>query len=842
MTKSGFPELARIENIQGIVAVMNSLLLPQGITVKAEQEQGCLYVLLESAIVPEQQKMVALVSLAVGSLGDVSLTNVRIYGRQVGDPFTAWSHEITLKLERRVAHTQDLGDKENSQRGSFSDGHSATRVERFLVCGLGNLGQHCVVALKEFALLEFEVSITAIDRKEPETWEFEDLPNLLATSLIIGDCRRDSVLERAGIRSCRGILIVTSDDSVNIETAIAARRINRNIRLLVRSGKQNLNELLKQKLGNFVALDPTELPAATFALAALGEETLGFFNLADHQLRVVKQQVAPGDYRFENFPASKLHKKTQRLLSYPKAALMDSFQGSKLKLPESEAPLRAFYQWTPDVRVKVGDTIIYIEEVETVTPFEKTTANSRFNWRKRLQDIQILAKQDWRQNLVDAWAWAYGEQTRRVVTLGLLTGLILAVIGSVVLKLNISGMSWQAAISAAIILLLGGYGDVFGGLDTTVPVPWWAQFICLVITAFSLLFILSVLGLIADRILSSKFEFLQRRPPVPQAGHVVLVGLGRVGQRIATLLYELKQPFVCLTSTSEQRDFMPQVPLVCDAIHKGLRAVNLPHAASVIMVTDDQMLNLEVALMARDAALKINRKIDLVIRTQDQRFSDHLAGLIPDVRSFCAYALSAEAFVGAAFGENILSLFPLQNQTVLVTEYEIEANDTLDGKILAQVAYGYGVVPIFYHCQQEGDSKLMPSDDTRLHVGDRLVILATINGLRRIERGVLAPCRRWQLQALKPLDPKAIYYAGNELTNISGCHLSEAREFMKNLPGVLGVPGVMELPLYDHQAYRLVQKLRKLLPVRLVSMSDSEQNSYRICIDWEKDWVLLGDI
>jgi len=837
--QSGFLEPVGKEDIQGIVAVMNSLLLPQGITAKAEREHSCLYVLLESAIVPEQQKMVALVSLAVGRLKDESLTNARVYGRQVGDPFTAWSHEITLHPESTGATTLALRHEENCRQEKFPGGQSATRVERFLVCGLGSLGQHCVMALKEFALQEFEVSITAIDRQEPQSWEFEDLPNLLATSLILGDCRRDSVLERAEIRQCRAILIVTSDDNVNIETAIAARRINPDIRLVVRSGKQNLNELLKQKLGNFVALEPTDLHAATFALAALGEETLGFFNLADHQLRVVKQQVAPGDYRFDNLPAQRLHKKTQRLLSYPTDAVIDSFELTKLKLPESEAPLRAFHQWTPDTRVKAGDTIIYIEEVESAATVEKTKTPSQFHWRLLLQNIHTLAQLDWRQNLADAWAWAYREQTRRVVTLGLLTSLILAMIGAVVLKLNISNMSWQGAISAAIILLLGGYGDVFGGLATAVSVPWWVQFICLVITGFSLLFILSVLGLIADRILSSKFEFLQRRPPIPSANHVVLVGLGRLGQRIATLLCELGQPFVCLTSLSEQRDFMPQVPLVCDAINKGLTVVNLSHAKSVIMVTDDQMLNLEVALIARDVAFKMDTHIDLVIRTFDQRFSDHLAGLLPDVRSFCAYALSAEAFVGAAFGENILSLFRLQDQTVLVTEYEIEANDTLNGKILAQVAYGYGVVPISYYSQHEGDSKLMPSDDTRLYVGDRLVVLATINGLRRIERGVLAPCRRWQLQALKPLDPKAIHYAGDTLTNISGCSLNEAREFMKNLPGVLGVPGVMELLLYDHQAYRLLQKLRKLLPVRLVSISHFEQNSCEICIDWQKDWVIF---
>ena len=43
---------------------------------------------------------------------------------------------------------------------------------------------------------------------------------------------------------------------MNIETAIAARRLNPNVHIVVRSSRQNLNQLLKDQLGNFVALDP----------------------------------------------------------------------------------------------------------------------------------------------------------------------------------------------------------------------------------------------------------------------------------------------------------------------------------------------------------------------------------------------------------------------------------------------------------------------------------------------------------------------------------------------------------------------------------------------------------
>jgi hypothetical protein len=145
----------------------------------------------------------------------------------------------------------------------------------------------------------------------------------------------------------------------------------------------------------------------------------------------------------------------------------------------------------------------------------------------------------------------------------------------------------------------------------------------------------------------------------------------------------------------------------------------------------------------------------------------------------------------------------------------------LVNKLLAQVAYGYGVVPIFY--QRGGLSMLMgdatevfmPADDIQLHAGDRLIVLSSINGLRRIERGELTPPRRWRLNAGKPLNESFIHYSGNDLARISGCGLDQARTFMDNLPGSI------ELSLYDYQAHRLLQELNKQLPVTLKLINDA---------------------
>jgi len=53
-------ELAQ-QNVEALVALMNRSLQPKGITVVKAFKDGCLQILLESAQVPEQQALVALI-------------------------------------------------------------------------------------------------------------------------------------------------------------------------------------------------------------------------------------------------------------------------------------------------------------------------------------------------------------------------------------------------------------------------------------------------------------------------------------------------------------------------------------------------------------------------------------------------------------------------------------------------------------------------------------------------------------------------------------------------------------------------------------------------------------
>jgi hypothetical protein len=77
-----------------------------------------------------------------------------------------------------------------------------------------------------------------------------------------------------------------------------------------------------------------------------------------------------------------------------------------------------------------------------------------------------------------------------------------------------------------------------------------------------------------------------------------------------------------------------------------------------------------------------------------------------------------------------------------------------------------------------------------------MVVLATSNGLRRIEHGIASITPKgWRVEVEKALTQEAVFEGANAIARVSGCNLSDARDLMKNLPGIL------RSPLYKHQAH-----------------------------------------
>ena len=679
-------------------------------------------------------------------------------------------------------------------------------ADRFIICGLGSLGQHSIVNLKKFDHDPFEVQITAIDQQPIYDWETDDIPHRLVVPPIVGDCRREEVLRSAGITKSRAILIVTSDESVNVECAIAARRLNPDIQIILRSSRHSLNDLLARQLGNFVALDATELPAMTFALAGLGDDTVSVFTIGRHRFRVVDRLVTAGDLQFDRQPVRQLHRPLFRLLD------LTPVDSPKQPMGWATTASSVFHRWQPYVQVSPGDRVAYIE-------LEKVPETvSKGNWFAGLfQELSDIKSDSARR--IAKLRRASEESLSRVAAIAFSIAIILWLIGTVLLKTTVPDVSWTRAISAGATLLLGGYGDVFGGLGTT-KAPGWVMLTCLLITIVSLAGVLGVFGLLAERLLNSRYDFLQKQPRLPRSNHVVVIGLGRIGRKVTRLLLDLNQSVVAINQEPHP-ELLGQLPLLIGNIIEEMPTANITTAKSIIAVTNDQMLNLEVALLAAEKNLMTGRTFSPVVRTRNQEFSENLAALMPNAQTFCPYALSAEAFAGAAFGENILGLFRLSGQTILIVEYNISWGDTLAGRPLAKIAYGYGVVPILQETRdREGQlcTVLLPTDEQHLKAGDRLFLLSSINGLRRIERGEMTPPRRWQLSADAPAKPEDCATATRLLARLADLSEESARHFVQSVS-----TETLEVNLYDYQAANIMQRLRPQLPLKITPIGMATQ-------------------
>ncbi len=667
---------------------------------------------------------------------------------------------------------------ENQQQNQADQTHQPLS-NQFLVCGLGSLGQHCVAALKSYG-----VKVTAIELIYPTQWEIPHLPNLLE-DLIVGDCRDPLLLNQVKIQQFRCVLIVTSNERINAETSIIIRKLSPNSRLVVRSSKENLNQLLGQLLGNLVAYEPTQLPAFAFALAALGSEILGFFNLDGYRIQIVKRQLSPGDPWCNRSSLQDLNSRSRRIICH---------------LPGGSFPGINVHAWEPNLQPFPGDTMIYVEVVERSFSQFSTTTVQNLSLKEILQNsLRHFNRSFLKKKIIQYWQQSEQQPLQRVAWFCGLLVFILSVIGTLLFHVYYPETSYISAFYAVAILLLGGYSDLFDDFEPITIIPGWLQLFALLLTVVGTALVGVLYALLTQALLSARFQLIRKRPPIPQNNHLIVIGLGRVGQQVAAFLQEFKQAIVGVSANSQfDSTLLPSIPLVISNYADALSQVNLATARSVVIVTDDEILNLEIGLMVRN----VNSNCHVVIRTMEQSLSESLTQLLPNTHVLCAYEVAAEAFAGAAFGENILNLFRMGNDTILVTEYQIEAGDTLNGLLLSEVAYGYGVVPIL-HQSREKLSRLIPSDDILLTVGDRMVVLATTEGLQAIEQGIFITQKITKVHIKNARTADAAFEGANLIVRISGCPMSLARNLMDHLPVTLPIP------LYKHQAYRLVQELRK---------------------------------
>jgi Trk K+ transport system NAD-binding subunit len=166
-------------------------------------------------------------------------------------------------------------------------GEPRPRGGHIIVVGLGNVGTRVVGALHD---LGFDVA--CVDR-DPDA-RGAPLARRLGLPLVVGQGYREDTLRAAGLATCSALVSVTSDDIANLETALQARALREDVRLVLRLGDDDLAQRVQKTLGNIISRSVSYLAAPAFAAAMLEHQVLRTIALGRHVLLIADVRIEPG--------------------------------------------------------------------------------------------------------------------------------------------------------------------------------------------------------------------------------------------------------------------------------------------------------------------------------------------------------------------------------------------------------------------------------------------------------------------------------------------------------------------------------------------------------------------
>jgi Trk K+ transport system NAD-binding subunit len=159
--------------------------------------------------------------------------------------------------------------------------------DHVIVVGLGNVGTRIVGQLHDLG-----VSVACVDKSEAAAGIA--LARRLGLRVVIGETDREETLRAAGISTCQALVSVTNSDTVNLETALHARALASDIRIVLRLGDDDLAGRVQRSIGNTISRSVPYLAAPSFALAMLEHQVLRTIAVGRHVLLIADVRVGRG--------------------------------------------------------------------------------------------------------------------------------------------------------------------------------------------------------------------------------------------------------------------------------------------------------------------------------------------------------------------------------------------------------------------------------------------------------------------------------------------------------------------------------------------------------------------
>ncbi len=216
--------------------------------------------------------------------------------------------------------------------------------------------------------------------------------------------------------------------------------------------------------------------------------------------------------------------------------------------------------------------------------------------------------------------------------------------------------------------------------------------------------------------------------------HIVVAGIGRLGFRIVQQLLSFGEEVVGIEINPQsefvQRVMSLKVPVIIgDATHPDvLRQAGVERACAIVTCTENDLANLEIALIARE----IKKDIHVVLRMFDDDMAPKVARGFNIPTTFSTSALSAPAFAAAATRADITHAFYVDGQLLNVSEITVNEGSSLVGQRVGDLEQHLDLSVILH--RRGGQVDLHPRAEITLQGGDRICVFATLDVLNRLGR------------------------------------------------------------------------------------------------------------
>jgi Trk K+ transport system NAD-binding subunit len=575
-------------------------------------------------------------------------------------------------------------------------------IEKVIVCGLGRIGWRVLDYLRETGL-----GITAIDTKcSPKD------RRLHGTRLVQGDCRRHEVLEAAGAADVQGVLILTNDDLVNISTAIEVRRLNPSCRIVLRLFNENLIGRLGKTLANVFALSTSNLSAPLFALSAVSGHALGQVRLGPkpQDLRLIAGLEVAADSPYSGQTLKDAAGRTDvSVLGF----LSD----------QQEQPL--VLNGDANRILRTGDQLILAgtpDKVESLLQGQRS-------------ELQNVLWAGWPRRT----ARMIGRTLREVdLPVKVCTGVLLLVVVTSTFILNFGVnkyRNWADAFFRTISLMATGSDMHQEDFDQN-----WQKVFASVLRISGAALTAAFTAIVTNYLLRARLAGALEIRRIPESGHVVVCGLGNIGFRVVETLVGLGRRVVVIEETRDNR-FVATVRrlgvpvLIGDAtVSQVLEQARVARAHAIIATTSHDLINLEVALLARE----LNAQLRVILHLQDPNMAEGLQEAANVLVALSIPSLSAPAFVVALFGDRVQSVFLVGKKLLAALDLVVPSGDPLlSDQPLGAVTVDYGLAPLAV-LSPDGVN-LGTARDQLLKAGSRLIALMDLADLERLVRRHRAP-------------------------------------------------------------------------------------------------------